>query len=263
LISDLVAYRSYVCNFLSIAGRHCLTVLIKTRCHRLGKVCEPSAAVRKRKRKDASPPVLPAPTRLEEKLEDLVSLLRSQAVEKQAQASRPTPQSAPTGDNMPSAPRALVDYADSMTPTSAANPDVLLDTTASVIHLLRPASPRASISPILHDVSIHVITDRLAEEQLDSFRRAFLSICPVVHIPSTLHSAELRHQKPFLWLVIMSLASKSVSEQFAMEETIWRIISQRIMSQHFADIDLLLGVICFASWSAPLSKHHCEYRTSH
>ncbi|KAM0814794.1 hypothetical protein AB5N19_00585 [Seiridium cardinale] len=67
-------------------------------------------------------------------------------------------------------------------------------------------------------------------------------------------SCELRNVKPFLWLNIMALATKSVSQQFAMEETIWQIISQRIVVQHFANIDLLLGVVCFASWSHYFKK---------
>ena len=54
--------------------------------------------------------------------------------------------------------------------------------------------------------------------------------------------------KPFLWLVIMALTTKSVREQLAMLETIWRIISQRIIIQQYADMDLLLGIVAFGAW---------------
>lgn len=216
------------------------------RCHRLGKACEPALAVRKRKAgtppPTAQPPAPssapPLASRLEEKLDDLVTILRSQAVERQTpdQTKRYTPQS--------------TRYGDSTSPTPAQqNPDVMIDTTASVIHLLRPASPKASYSPILEDVSVHDVPDRVAEEQLDIFRRAFVPLFPFVHIPATMSAYELRRQKPFLWLVAMSLTTRLTSQQFAMEETIWDIISHRIVSHHLMDLDLLLGVICFAAWS--------------
>lgn len=218
------------------------------RCHRLGKACEPAPAARKRKARTSSPvtqPAAPAPapapplsSRLEEKLDDIVTLLRSQAVEKQTQDQmrRHTPQSAGR-------------FGGSISPTPAnQDPDVMIDTTDSFIHLLRPASPETARSPILEDVSVHNVPDDMAEEQLGTFRRAFVSVFPFVHIPAATSASKLRREKPFLWLVIMSLATKVTSQQFSMEETIWHIISHRIVSQHVLNLDVLLGVICFASW---------------
>ncbi|KAF3071318.1 hypothetical protein GL218_00651 [Daldinia childiae] len=207
------------------------------RCHRLGKTCEPTLTARKRKARTPSPSqshVQPPPptgnTRLEEKLDELVSLLRSQAAEKQAQQH--TPESLPGG--------ALAGYTDSMSPTPVSipvreHPDIAIDTTATIVHLLRPSTP-ASPSPIFDDVSVHKIPDTTAEELLDSFRNAFIPMCPVVHIPISTSSAELRRERPFLWLVIMALTSKMISQQFAMADTIWRIISHRVVLQHIVDL---------------------------
>ncbi|KAI0121427.1 hypothetical protein F4776DRAFT_630812 [Hypoxylon sp. NC0597] len=226
------------------------------RCHRLGKVCEPAPIVRKRKARTPPPPPtqpLPPPvsTRLEEKLDDLVTLLRSQAAEKQAQSQtqsqRQTPQSINEGT-----PGSLGDSTSSM--PGRENPDLVLDTAASIVHILRPETPLMLPSPILEDVSVHQVPDGIAEEQLDTFRRVFLSTFPFVHIPITMSAAELRRQKPFLWLVIMALTTKMVAQQFAMADTIWHIISLRIVSQHLASLDLLLGVIGFASWSHYFKK---------
>ena len=176
-----------------------------------------------------------------------MTLLRSQAVEKQAQTSLQTPQSTPNAFNESSTINAPVLHNESVSSPLADNPDIVIDTSTSVVHLY-PASSQVARSPISNDVSIYQISNRSAEEHLDTFRRTFIPIFPFVHIPVTLSASELRHQKPFLWLVIMSLSSKHVSQQFTMEETIWQIISQRIVVEHFANLDLLLGVICFASW---------------
>ncbi|KAI0181837.1 hypothetical protein GGR52DRAFT_57594 [Hypoxylon sp. FL1284] len=209
------------------------------RCHRLGKACEPALAVRKRKARTPPPSSIattstqPA-SRLEEKLDDIVTLLRSQK-QTQDQPRRHTRQPTRHGTSASSLP-------------APQNPDVMIDTTANVIHLVRPASPEASISPILEDVSVHDIPDTLAEEQLGIFRLAFISHFPLVHIPATTTAYELRRQRPFLWLLAMALSTRSTTQQFAMEETIWHIISRKIVTEHLMNLDLLLGVVCFSAW---------------
>ncbi|KAI0843735.1 hypothetical protein F5Y06DRAFT_302809 [Hypoxylon sp. FL0890] len=223
------------------------------RCHRLGKTCEPALAVRKRKAR-VTPPPAPVSKRLEERLDYIATLLHlhSQAFEKQAQtqiqSQQQTPQSIHEGTP--------ASHGESSTSSMQGrdNPDIVLDTAASIVHILRPETPPMSPSPILEDVSVHQVPDRIAEEQLDAFRRVFLSAFPFVRIPATVSAAELRRQKPFLWLVIMAITTKMVAQQFAMAETIWHIISRRIVSQHLADLDLLLGIIAFASWSHYFKK---------
>ncbi|KAI3323024.1 hypothetical protein HD806DRAFT_535520 [Xylariaceae sp. AK1471] len=239
----------------------------ESRCHRRGIACE--QPVHTRKRKAQTPPVpapVPAPapveppssTRLEEKLDDLVSLLRSQAMEKQAQPRAQTPQltplSTPSDNNTPSTTSVTMGCDDSSYSAPPRGPDVAIDITTSVVHLLRPNSPHPTYSPIFDYVSLYDVSERMAEEQLYTFRSAFVTMFPFVHIPGTMSALELRHQKPFLWLVMICLTTKSVSQQFTMESTIWDIISRRIVSEHLADIDLLLGVVCFASWSHYFKK---------
>ncbi|KAH8194399.1 hypothetical protein TruAng_011432 [Truncatella angustata] len=216
------------------------------RCSRLGKRCEPGTTSRKRKAEGShhqlpTPKPLTTPSRLEDKLDDLVSLLRTQ-VEKQAthsQSSHPS-----TVESTPSSigPVTVTDY----------QPEVVVDIENNYVQLLRPIGPSTTRSPVQEDVAIHHIPDLKSNEQLATFRRAFLPMFPFVHIPSSLNASELRRAKPFLWLNIMALTT--ISQQFAIEETIWKIISQRIVVQHFADLDLLLGLICFASWSHYFKK---------
>jgi len=80
---------------------------------------------------------------------------------------------------------------------------------------LTKTSPCILLSPIFGDVSVHEFSVSMAEEQLDMFRRTFVSILPFVHIPAIMSASELRDQKPFLWLVIMCLNTKMVARSLA------------------------------------------------
>lgn len=131
------------------------------------------------------------------------------------------------------------------TPATAQEQDVALDTNAGIIYLV---PPQPSSLLIMEDISIHQIPEALAQAQLDTFRSDMLVFYPCLHLPVTIRSSELRRQRPFLWLVIMSLGSKNADEQFRLEETIWHVISRRIVCEHLGDMDLLLGLMCFALW---------------
>jgi hypothetical protein len=102
---------------------------------------------------------------------------------------------------------------------------------------------------LLDDISAYKIPENIADQNLGTFRRAFLPFFPVVYIPEVMSASYLRQQKPFLWLVMMCLTTKDMTQQGAMEYTIGQIISQRIIAEHEKNIDLLLGLICYLAWS--------------
>ncbi|KAI8630201.1 hypothetical protein F5Y19DRAFT_484081 [Xylariaceae sp. FL1651] len=210
------------CFYRALLGTGC------ERCHRRGIACRQSVRTRRKHKAWASPSSAPASapaemlssTRLEAKLDDLVSLLLSQAAEKptfsQAQTLQPTPHSTPTDNSTPSATGATIFHDESVYSTPTRDPDVLVDMTVTAVRLVRPNSPPPISSSIFDDVLAYKIPERLAEEQLCTFRSVFLPMFPF---------------------------------QFVMEKMIWDIISRRIVLEHLADLDLLLGVVCFASWS--------------
>jgi hypothetical protein len=169
-----------------------------------------------------------------------MTLLRTQATEKQGGQLTPTltpavseTQSAPTPAHVPNETNAV------------AEPDLVLDPDTGVIGLLQP---KDLTSPILGDIAVHDVTPMEAEEQLAFFRRCFLPEFPFVHIPESTTAKTLRQAKPFLWLVIMALTSRFAVRQFAMQATIWKIISQRAVVDYITNIDLLQGIICFNAW---------------
>ena len=198
-----------------------------------------------------SPPFV----RMEEKLDHLMLLMRSQAVEKQAQALVEYI----SADSDPSSTMiASTSYGDSTSSTPVRDPDLVINTNTRVVHYLRPSSPCIAPSPIIDDVAGCIISAETAEESLDMFRRDFIPMFPFTHFSASMTAANLRFQKPFLWLNIMALTAQQVSQQFTMEEIIWHIISQRVVAQQLADLDLLLGIVCFASWYGAISgSHNC------
>jgi hypothetical protein len=114
--------------------------------------------------------------------------------------------------------------------------------------MAQAAEASALVAQIEADASAHVFLAREAQDSLDLFRSTFLPLYPFLHLPLSLNSCDLRRDKPFTWLVIMALTSTNVARQFAIEATIWQIISQRIVVQHYANIDLLLGTMAFSAW---------------
>lgn len=225
-----------------------------SRCHRLAKACEQPVSIRKRRAHKASSRSAQSPpprNLLEEKLDNVISLLRSQASTKQ-----PVEQILevrPGNDDTPSTVRSPDEP---IVPSIGRGSEVVIDTTESVVHLFRPTeTPNdppsmapSPPSPIAGDIPTDTTTEWEAEEQLATFRRAFIPMFPFIHIPNTTSASDLRREKPFVWLIIMVLTTKVVSKQFDLADHVWKIISRRVLCEHHASLDLLLGIICFCSW---------------
>ncbi|TLD13996.1 uncharacterized protein PgNI_04470 [Pyricularia grisea] len=238
------------------------------RCHRLGKVCEPPVPMRK-KRKATQHSPQPSPShpsaladsdldssstaRLEEKLDSLVSLLRSQGVTTdQSSVVQSNAVSSSASRVSPGSEASRTSPAYSCEPTANNFPSVILEASDNNISMIRTSQSSENsqtLQLVMEDIAAHVNMGPAADEQFDHFRRCFLVIFPFIRIPPSMTSDELRQQSPFLWLTIMSITAKSLAKQFAMEETIWSIISKRVVTQRRANMDLLLGLICFTAWS--------------
>ncbi|EHA54154.1 hypothetical protein MGG_11311 [Pyricularia oryzae 70-15] len=193
--------------------------------------------------------------RLEEKLDSLVSLLRSQGVTTdQSSASAVQANAAGSASRVisPGSDASRTSAAYPCEPTANLLPRVVLETSDNNISMVRAtlsSENSQTLQLVMQDIAAHVISGPAADEQIDNFRRYFLIMFPFVRIPPFMTSDELRHQSPFLWLNIICVTSKSLAKQFAMEETIWSIISRRVVTQRLATMDLLLGLICFTAWS--------------
>ncbi|KAI9172655.1 hypothetical protein HJFPF1_02164 [Paramyrothecium foliicola] len=206
------------------------------RCQRLGKTCEPPVATRKRKAPSvpatkSRPP--PEHRTLEEKLDNIVTLLQSQNMTRHDEtgsflARRSSDQatlSNPTTGSLQG----------SSVPSPAYQPEFALNTADSYLNIERPTSPitgsahtsAKQLSLIELDVGVHEFLHPKQDEYLELFRKAFLPNYPCIHILAEMPATELRYQKPFTWLVIMALTEKNIANQFEIEETIWKVISRR------------------------------------
>ena len=192
-----------------------------TRCYRLDKECRPSPSAR---RVHSKKPLGSKTARIEERLNDIVSLLKSGK------------QSSVVG-------------ADAQT-DGFVDVDSPSHSTGLSLPILTPGvseSTNSSTSPrSVHDAPEP--SQAAAEEFLASYRTTKMNYFPVVYIPPATTAQQLREEKPFLWLCIMSVASTSVSQQQALSEKVRQVVGEEMVQKSEKTIDLLLGLVTFLGW---------------
>ena len=238
-----------------------LIKLIWCRCRRLNKDCQPLQTVRKRKtvaRASAS-----KTERLEEKLDGLYKLLQSSNPSASAagqNASLLTPQTStqPSPESLQSpapSPRhsenlgALsiqrigwchrsIDGLRLHTPTTAADSSYVTSGTRSTMYHFPQSSLINGLEP----------TSAEAEECLNNFRTRMTTYFPFVFIPESTTAHNLRRERPFLWICIMSVTSKSTVQQMALGKEIRIALGREIIVEGKNNLELLLGVLVFIAW---------------
>ncbi|OQV07342.1 hypothetical protein CLAIMM_11793 [Cladophialophora immunda] len=206
------------------------------RCYRLNKQCRPIESIRRRNPKRRA---VNKTARLEQKLDGLVSLIKSGALSS-------------TVDISPQATRSL----DDPLPRGSINMDT---NTPGYVQSLGVSLLGVIDAGTLETSSTTPTTDGTrasyepsqaeAEEFLASFRTYKSRCFPFVHIPSTTTASHLKQERPFLWLCIMSIASKSTSQQRLLGSRIRHLIAQEVVVQLNRNMDLLLGILAFIGWA--------------
>lgn len=204
------------------------------RCHRLGKECTPSVYIRKRTAKRAG---VSRTAQLEEKLDDLVSLLKTQAAAKASDAqtalAHPPPIElyTPVSQQSEESTNGESDRRRALSPDPCA--EMAMGTPASILSILPcPGEP----------------TPFQAEQYLNTYRAHMARYLPFTHILPTTTSEELRRQSPFLWLCIMCVACGSTSQQTVLAESVKQIVAKKMVVEGEKSLDLLLGVLIFIGW---------------
>ncbi|PMD42861.1 hypothetical protein L207DRAFT_486635 [Hyaloscypha variabilis F] len=205
--------------FIRRAGGPC------ERCRRLKKECRPPAAVRHRSPRK---PAVSRTARLEEKLDSLVSLIKA------GSRSNEVISSALTAAIENSTPYDTVLNVPVLTPVST--DDSMGSAYSLAVHTgLRDNSTKPSLVQ--------------AEEYLRSFQINNLQYFPFMYIPPTTSAQQLQQEKPFLWLCIMAVSSKSTSQQQALGSEIRHAVAHEVVVQLSRNLEFLLGILIFIAWS--------------
>ena len=193
-------------------------------------------------------------TRLEEKLDSLVSLMRA----------NPQAPAAGLADSSTNSPESYITTPKSAsTHTSNAASDGVnngrLDGRANGSNDRRPfpADPNgpgqmcsdvAQSNGRLPNFNSSMIPVEEAEQCLETFRANMLDSYPIMVIPDISASA-LKAQRPFLWLAIMVVTTKSTLKQRCLGMEIRAKIAERLIVEGERDLDLLMGLLVCVAWS--------------
>ncbi|KAH8652962.1 hypothetical protein BGZ61DRAFT_435428, partial [Ilyonectria robusta] len=202
------------------------------RCRRLGKDCVQSGTKRNR---DATRLSKSRNEQLEAKIDSLVSLLTSTA------GSPVNPANAGTSvvsGNAPVVPGMPV------LKTRRANVPMPIP--------FRPSNESTQASTTSTAASLQTLDDSPVEDEqelLDEFMALRLVHMPFMYIPPQTSTADMRATRPFLWLCIHAVSTRSTLQQSKLYSHIRRILGQSMVSDLERSIEELLGLLICIAWS--------------
>ncbi|KAM5372836.1 hypothetical protein ACJZ2D_007293 [Fusarium nematophilum] len=214
------------------------------RCFRLGKQCQPMTTSRRRIAKKTTSS---RTAQLEEKLDDLVSILRAtQSGNAHSQPSSSTSQTTPsysasTAGHITSRLDSLATAATSTSENHCAMPHAFCASSSA-------DTPMDSSTSNGNDTLLLAEpTPAEAEEYLNKFRD-WLRNFPFMILPYDVTAEALRKERPFLWLCIMNITSMSVPQQLKLKDRIREEVATRVVVNHERSMDVLLGLITYLAW---------------
>ncbi|KAJ6016076.1 hypothetical protein N7540_010667 [Penicillium herquei] len=124
-------------------------------------------------------------------------------------------------------------------------------------------------SPPMPDTqTANKLSDHEGEALLEIFRTRMVPLFPFIVVPPHITAAQLRREKPFLYLNIAMIACQDGPRQRIMVKTIKKYISEHIVAYGEHSLDILQGLLAHVAWfiSVPrLPKDHpaempCEWQ---
>ncbi|KAF8862483.1 hypothetical protein BDZ45DRAFT_616763 [Acephala macrosclerotiorum] len=115
-----------------------------------------------------------------------------------------------------------------------------------------PATSSAanSTAPDQPEISANYPLESEAEldECLEIYQTKMLPCFPIIYISADTTVAELREERPFLFLVIRAICSKNLERQTALILHIKKVLGREILVEGTKNLDLLCGILVFAAW---------------
>lgn len=209
------------------------------RCFRQKKPCLPSDLKRKPKPRKST---TSKTAQLEEKLNDIVSLLKSAKQSEGIAANANPDRDLMRNSDLEVAESSVPEFRGNSelgTPVSHGRRNHVFSQSETVLD----RSPRFS-----EDHETCEASEYQAQEGLSVFRTQMLPYFPVVHIPSQISAKELRERRPFLWDCIMACTVKPIGQQIAFSRRIKEVLARKTLFDCDKDIDLLIGLLIYISW---------------
>ncbi|KAF2016888.1 hypothetical protein BU24DRAFT_490161 [Aaosphaeria arxii CBS 175.79] len=202
------------------------------RCQRLKKDCTPATQSRKRTARRKSPATR---TQLEDKLDSLVTLLSAQHASSSAQ---PTGAQPPPRHESTSSHRGICSRQD-LLPTPS--------TTGSRSDYQASPSSAIIIEQADHDdVRDNKILDHFCSNHLKQF--------PFIFIPTPSTAADIRRDRPFLWMNIEAICSGSIEQQNERGLQIREKLGSMTIVHGERTLDMLQGLLAHMAWLHYFSK---------
>jgi hypothetical protein len=217
----------------------------------MNKDCQPSPPVRKRRtvRRPAN-----ETSKLEEKLDGLVTLLKSATQGAPGIINATSVNSPPEGSVPPSHESASdstaagsVGYRDYTysrpLPIGRGFPESGFIPAASSSS---SGSTSVNFQPVLHPALEPSPED--AESYLNKFRTDFVKHLPFIVISPSVTARQLRQERPILWVCIMAAASSNSTQQIVLSKEVRGILGREAYVEGTRNMDLLLAILVYAAW---------------
>ncbi|RAK92533.1 hypothetical protein BO79DRAFT_53805 [Aspergillus costaricaensis CBS 115574] len=224
------------------------------RCQRLDKECrQPATTRRSTKRRSAVSKNISKTNRLENKIEDLVALLRAGVHPGNASTTllrelAQLPENQKSASSNAASPPGRSDISMSSSGLNSIDTRRTNDT---------ESTPEASLSDGGGSLSTGASAEHAmeptgiqAEEYFTIFLTKMLPYFPCLYVPSGTTAEKLRRDKPFTWLCIMAIASKSSAQRRILFDRIKHIVAQRLVHEYSCrELDMLQGLLLYLGWS--------------
>ena len=199
------------------------------------------------RRRNPKKPVVSKAAPPDETLDGLVSLLKAGAQPDTITADTPATLAIYESDH-----HSNVRTTDNTSPYSQTERSSVKSVLDPNLPILTPGKPDSEGT--LSNSSVAVPYDAVepspvdAEEHLTIFHTHKSKYFPFVYIPSTTTAQQLREERPFLWLCIMAIASRSTAQQQVLGSKIRRTLAEEMLLKSEQNLDLLLGLLAYIGW---------------
>lgn len=215
------------------------------------KLCQPSPPVRRQR--TLKRPLASETSKLEEKLDGLVTLLKSATqgvpgvinTNSLKEALQPASQEeAPW--SIPPSRIAHGEYQSSNhSPNRAGLPEANYTPITSYSSFSTPLS--SLNSPLVFHLALEPSAED-AEIYLVRFRNGFIKHLPFIAIAPSMSAHQLRMDRPLLWIAIMTVASDASTQQKSLSKEMREIIGRQAFVEGTRNMDFLLAVLVYVTW---------------